>query len=124
MAQRIDIKRGDIVDVDLSGATGSETMNDQAAGSRPCVVVQNDRGNEVSPLTQIVPLTDARQFKGLPVQVPLRAAEILMPESKDSSAECGQLRTIDRTRVLRHRGELAPDAMARVDAALRRSMSV
>jgi mRNA interferase MazF len=99
-------------------------MNDQSAGSRPCIVVQNDRGNEVSPLTQVVPLTDARQFKNLPVQVLLDAEELRMDGSKDSSAECGQVRTIDRTRVLRHRGEIAPASMARVDEALRRSLAI
>lgn len=124
MTQRIVIKRGDIVDIDLSGAVGSETMNDQTIGSRPCVVVQNDRGNDVSPLTQVIPLTDARQFKALPVQVLLNAAELLMPDSKESSAECGQIRTIDRRRIIRLRGEMATEAMVRIDAALRRSLSI
>lgn len=124
MVGEIKIKRGDIVDVDLSGAKGGEKMNDSVSGSRPCIIVQNDRGNEVSPLTQVVPLTDSQQYKRFPVQVLLRAADLQMQNAKDSSAECGHVRSIDRSRILKNRGRLSDEAMAKVDEALRASFGL
>ncbi len=116
-------KRGDIILVDLSGAMGGEKMNDAKINGRPCVVVQNDRGNAVSPLTIIAPITGTDQFKNLPVQVLVTAAE-LGPGGSDSVVECGHVRTIDLRRVLKQLGTLTPAAMQRVDKALKISLSV
>jgi mRNA interferase MazF len=116
---KIAVVRGDIVEVDLSGALGVEKKNDSRSGGRPCVVVQNDVGNRFSPMTIIAPLTDARQHKLLPVQVAVTAAELNFPGSKDSVVECGHVRTIDGdARMKAHLGSLDPAAMKRVDAAL------
>src|SRR5438874_885318 len=83
-----DLVRGDVVYVDLSGSIGGEKQN-----SRPCVVVQNNKGNEVSPLTIVVPITDVQQYKRLPVQVQV-CAQNLGHGGKDSVIECGHVRTI------------------------------
>lgn len=48
----MDIRFGDIVQVDLG-----ETVGSIQGGKRPCVVVQNDIGNRVSPTTIVIPLT-------------------------------------------------------------------
>ena len=48
---KIPVNRGDIVLVDLKGAVGGEKKNDAQISARPCIVVQNDVGNGVSPLT-------------------------------------------------------------------------
>lgn len=114
----IPLERGDIVEVDLSGAVGGEKQNHAVSGTRPCVVVQNQKGNLYSPLTIVVPLTDVAQFKNLPVQVQVSAAE-LGAGGKDSVAECGHVRTIDRdARIKRVLGKIDPAALARVDSAL------
>src|SRR4051794_32951476 len=93
------IRRGDVVRVDLRGAEGVEKQK-----VRPCVVVQNDVGNAVSPMTIVAPLTDTAQFKNLPVQLLVRAEKFgtagASPDfglqSKDGVVECGHLRAIDR----------------------------
>jgi mRNA interferase MazF len=122
---KTEVKRGDVVDVDLKGAVGVEKMNDRTSGGRPCVVVQNDIGNRFSPMTIVAPLTDAGQFKTLPVQVEVRAAELGFAGAKDSVVECGHLRTIDGDkRVRRHLGHLAPVAMRRVDQAIAISLGL
>ena len=121
----IDILRGDIIDVDLSGAVGVEKQNDAKAGIRPCLVVQNDKGNEESPMTIVAPITDARQGKMLPVQVEVSAGELGFAGAKDSVIECGHIRTIDGdARVKSHRGKLHAAAMARVDTALAKSLGL
>lgn len=55
----LEIYRGDVVRVDLQPTTGHEKQGT----SRPCVVVQNDIGNMNSPITIIIPLTDAKGKK-------------------------------------------------------------
>ena len=122
---KVPVKRGDIVKVDLSGSKGVEKANDATSGARPCVVVQNDMGNRHSPMTIVVPLTDARQNKLLPIQVHVTAAELNFVGAKDSVVECGHVRTIDGDeRVLEHLGSLHPDAMKRVDLALAISLGL
>jgi mRNA interferase MazF len=115
----LEIKRGDVVNVDLRGAEGGEKQ-----GVRPCVVVQNDGGNRGSPMTIVVPLTDVAQFKGYPHQVRISAAE-LGPGGKESVAECGHLRTIDREKRIVGKEvvltALAVEVMTRVDVGLRAS---
>lgn len=116
---KLAIKRGDVVNVDLRGATGGEKE-----GVRPCVVVQNDGGNRGSPLTIVVPLTDVAQFKGYPQQVRISDAD-LGPGGKDSIAECGHIRSIDRDeRIVSDvvPTTLAPEVMNRIDIGLRASL--
>ncbi|WP_367873758.1 type II toxin-antitoxin system PemK/MazF family toxin [Luteolibacter sp. Populi] len=112
------LKRGDVVTADFRGAEGTEKQ-----GRRSCVIVQNDIGNAKSPLTIVAPLTDAGQFKGLPVQVLVSAAE-LGNGGKDSCVECGHIRSIDRNRIGRRVSSLNAVVMSRIDAALRVSLDL
>ncbi len=115
----LEIKRGDVVWVDLRGAEGAEKM-----GERPCIVVQNDGGNRGSPLTIVVPLTDAAAFKGYPQQVQI-AREHLGPMGKDSVAECGHIRSIDRdARISRVISQLPTVMMQQIDGALKASLGL
>jgi mRNA interferase MazF len=114
VAAKLDVKRGDIVYVDLRGSEGTEKQ-----GNRPCVVVQNDRGNQFSPLTIIVPITDPGQYKRLPVQVWVTVAELGDWATKDGSIECGHVRTVDRdARISSVIGHLPEHIMQQVDRAL------
>ena len=71
------ILRGDIVMVDLTGSYGQELNNDAGANGRPCLVVQNNRGNTASLVIIVAPLTDGRQaIKKLPILVEVTAAEL------------------------------------------------
>ncbi len=113
------LKRGDVVVVDLDGATGGE----KKGKDRACVVVQNDVGNAHSPLTIIVPLIDAKQDKSLPVQVPITAEE-RGNNGKDSVVECGHVRTIDKNRISHVVSHLSPEVMSRIDKALKISLGL
>lgn len=124
MSIAIQVRRGDIIEVNLDGAVGVEKKNDSVSGSRPCLVIQNDVGNKVSPLTIVVPLTNVSQFKNLPVQVMVSAAE-LGAGGKDSVVECGHIRSIDcGERILKHLGSVGADVLKRVDAALEVSLGL
>ncbi|ANH66663.1 type II toxin-antitoxin system PemK/MazF family toxin [Mitsuaria sp. 7] len=118
----IEIWRGDIVLVDLSGALGGEKKNDASIGARPCVVVQNDGGNRASPLTIVAPLNDAKQYKGYPTQVQVTPQDGVQ---KDCIVDCGHLRNIDRdARIQKWLGRLSAAAMTRVNEALKASLGL
>jgi|JI10StandDraft_1071094.scaffolds.fasta_scaffold1564693_1 mRNA interferase MazF len=120
---RIEITRGDIVLVDLSGAIGSEHQNHSVSNTRPCVVVQNDGGNKASPVTIVAPITDDGSYKGYPQQVKATAAQV--HGIKESIIHCGQLRTIDRdSRIKRNVGKVAEELLPEIDKALRASLGL
>lgn len=119
---KLALKRGNIVWVVFGGTSGVVK-----GGEHPALIVQNDRGNDVSPMTIVVPLTDPRQFKNLPVQVLLTSAETGL-QNKESCVECGHIVTIDRdAEILESRGvvgHVSGAAMQRVDDALRISIGL
>ena len=53
----MDIKRGDIVLVDLEPVKGSETGK-----IRPCVIIQNDIGNKFSSTTIVTIVTSQKEI--------------------------------------------------------------
>jgi mRNA interferase MazF len=115
------ICRGDVVFVDLRGGVGVEKTKE-----RPCVVVQNNRGNASSKFTVVVPVTDHAQFRGYPEHVEVPASE-LGNGGKLSVACCGELRQIDRTRINEAKGvwaTLPPARMKQIDQALRAALAL
>jgi len=104
--------RGMVVEVSLDPVVGHEQGK-----SRPCVVVQNDVGNRFASTTMIVLLTSAAHVKApSPIYVPVKMGD--GGTSKDSCILCDQIRVVDQSRIGRIYGALAPETMARVDAAL------
>ena len=83
----MNVHRGDIVIVDLNPTEGSEQR-----GTRPCLVVQNDVGNENAPTTIVVPFTTSNGDKLYPFEVPVSATK--SPLREDSAVLCSQIRTI------------------------------
>lgn len=109
------LKRGLIVDVNLTPTLGSETGK-----IRPCVVVPNDIYNARVPIIQVVPIT-AWSVKNSRILTNIT----ILPTSengltKKSVADCLQTRPIDdQLRVVKIRGELEPDEMENIDVALK-----
>lgn len=105
--------RGDVYDARLSPTEGSEQ-----AGTRPVIIVSRNVINDNSPVVVIVPLTDASNVKRpYPNNVHVAAEEGGL--RMDSVALAGQVRAIDVSRLLRHRGTLSADTMRAIDHALR-----
>ena len=114
----IRITRGNVVRVDLGRTVGSETRGI----ARPCIIVQNNTGNESSPVTIIVPVTDASGREPYPFQVLINAGEGGL--SKDSIALGEQIRVIDKSRILRKLGTLRESTVRQLDNALRNSLQL
>ena len=83
--------RGMVVEVSLDPVVGHEQGR-----SRPCVVVHIKTPS--------------------PIYVPVKRGD--GGASKDSYALCDQIRTVDQQRFRTIYGSLAPETMARIDAAL------
>ena len=106
------VYRGEIYYAKLFGAIGSEQK-----GTRPVVIIQNNTGNVYSPTTMVLPFTkrldivnpqpthiDVKQFGGLKC---------------DSTILAEQIRTIDKRRLCRKIGKLAPNIMEKLDLAIK-----
>lgn len=109
-------RRGEIYLVDFNPARGSEQ-----AGVRPGVVVSNDVNNQHSPVVVVAALTRTIPSKRYPQNVhlpegsPLRDAGTIL---------CGQLNTIDKTRLLDKKGALTAAQINDLNRALRMSLHI
>lgn len=112
------LRRGDIVIVELDPTEGSEQR-----GTRPCLVVQNDVGNENAPTTIVVPLTTSIGDSLYPFEVLLPAETC--PLREDSVALCSQIRTVSIEHRIRDTIGSVPDGrMDDVDVALKYSLGL
>ena len=114
----MEVRRGDIVIVDLDPTEGSEQR-----GTRPCLVVQNNVGNENAPTTIVVPFTTSFGDELYPFEVLVTADESHLQE--DSVALCSQLRTVSIDhRITTVVGSVPDDRMDEVDTALEYSLGL
>ncbi|WP_096395229.1 type II toxin-antitoxin system PemK/MazF family toxin [Halorubrum trapanicum] len=114
----MEVRRGDVVIVDLDPTEVSEQR-----GTRPCLVVQNDVGNENAPTTIAVPFTAARGDDLYPFEVLVEEAE--SPLREESVALCSQVRTVSiRRRIRDNIGSVPASRMEEVDEALRYSLGL
>ena len=109
------MKRGDIYRADLDPVIGSEQ-----GGVRPVLIIQNDTGNLHSPTVIVAAITSRHKKAQMPVHVLITAEESGLPA--DSVVLTEQVRTLEKSRLSRYLGHLAEGAMARIDAALDRSL--
>jgi len=111
-------RRGHVIDFNLDPTIGSEMSK-----TRPCVVIQNNVGNEKCHTTIIAPITDAEHgSKDYPFAVWVPKGEGGL--EKDSLVLCNQIRTLDEKRIVKYRGYLNSSTMNKIDRALRISLSL
>ena len=111
------IRRGDIFYVDLNPAKGSEQK-----GHRPVIIIQNDMGNKVSPTVIVAPLTTKKFSKTYPTNVYVKKGTANLKH--DSSIMLSQIRTIDKTRLLKKVGTLPNDLLDKVNDAIAISLGL
>mgnify|MGYP002711882851 FL=1 len=74
-------------------------LGSEQSGLRPCVILQNDKGNKYSPTTIVAPITSAMKKK-LPTHYELRL------EFVHGTILLEQLRTIDKSRLIKYCGSI------------------
>jgi mRNA interferase MazF len=85
--------------------------------TRPALVIQNDITNEYLGTTVVAPITST-------VRVPLSPTYVLIVQGATSGLDATsvalfeQVRTVDRTRLVKPIGRLDPKAIAQVDEAI------
>ena len=96
------MNRGDVFDADLS------------VGPHPVVVITRD--TTIPVLTSVTVATVTSRVRGFVAEVSVGAAEGL---DHDCVVNCNDLSTIPKRMLERQRGTLGPDALRRLDDALR-----
>ncbi|ERH08252.1 MAG: growth inhibitor [Halonotius sp. J07HN4] len=114
------LHRGDIVTVQLNPTEGSE----QRGANRPCVIIQNDVGNEHSPTTIVAPFTTQYDSNDTyPFEVELLASET--PLNGDSVADLSQIRVVDiGARIQQRLGSVPTEKLREIDVAIKESLGL
>jgi mRNA interferase MazF len=108
-------RRGEIWLVNFNPAQGSEQK-----GIRPALIIQNNVGNEVSPVTIVAAISSV--MRTYPINVEIKPSESGL--DRDSIIKLNQIRTIDTRRLTRKLGVLTPDRMRAVNSALMLSLGL
>ena len=111
------IRRGDIFWADLDPVKGSEQGK-----TRPVLIIQNDVGNENSPVIIVACITSNLARKDYPTNVFITAKETGL--SFDSIVLLNQIRTIDKTRLKSKAGHMPANKMLEVDEAIKISLNL
>ena len=111
------IKKGDVVLVNLDPVIGSEQGK-----TRPAIVIQNNIGNEYSPTTIVAPVTTKIFSKQFPTNVELDKTN--SPLKEKSTVPLNQIRTIDKSRIIRNYGKLSAKKIKEVDEAIMNSLGL
>lgn len=110
------IYRGDLFFANLNPVKGSEQ-----GGKRPVVILQNNVGNKFSPTVIVAAITSrTRKKANMPTHVSLDNAAL----EKDSQVLLEQIRTLDKTRLIKKVGKLTQDEMRAIDNSLEISLSL
>jgi len=101
------IRYGDVVWVDLGEVYGSEQ-----GGTRPALIISNDKNNLHSPIVNIVPISSSKYKRDSKAYLPTHV--LISPEEsgvtgikRESVAMCEQARPIDKSRILDKSGHIS-----------------
>jgi mRNA interferase MazF len=108
----MNIRRGGVYVASLDPVLGREISK-----TRPVVVVSNDKNNEFSGTVTILPLTSQNLERIYPFEVLLPRGMANLP--KDSKAKADQIRSIDKTRIVKYVGNLGKAEMKNIDDAMK-----
>jgi mRNA interferase MazF len=110
-------QRGDIFLVSFDPTVGSEIQK-----TRPALVIQNDIGNQYSPITIVAAITSKFDLPPYPTEVVMepRASGL----SQTSAVALNQIRSVDRQRLIKRVGKASPEVMRRVDRAIAISLGL
>ena len=109
-------KRGEVYVVSFDPTLGAEIQK-----TRPALILQNDVGNQHSPITIVAAVTSNVARRG-PTSVVVSTPDGGLAD--DSVILLNQIRSIDKQRLIRRLGAVHPDTMLRVDQALMLSLGL
>ena len=114
----MDVKRGEIVYIDIKNRDNRSSIQ---TGRRPYLIVQNDKGNESSPTTIVVPITSKKDGRNyMPVHIGIML-------DKPSTILCEQIMTVDKKYIetpIEKRAMLSKRKMKQVEVALCKSLQI
>ena len=113
----VKISRGEIFLVNLEPIKGREQ-----GGVRPVLIIQNDISNEYSPLTIGAAITST-------IKSTKFVTNVFIPKNqtgldKDSIVLLNQIKTIDKSRIIKRIGSINKELMKDVDRALKISLDL
>jgi mRNA interferase MazF len=111
-------RRGEVWLVEFDPARGHEIQK-----TRPAVIIQNDVGNRYSSVTIVAAVTSKLSPTPYPVEVtvaPGKGNGLALP----SAVNLGQIRSVDRERLVKRLGALDAATMRKVDEALMISLGL
>jgi mRNA interferase MazF len=112
----IAVRRGDVVLARLDPTLGVEIKK-----TRPVIVLSNDSINHFAELAVVVPLTtNTARLSPSHALIPHGAAGLKSP----SRAVTEQIRAIDKRRLVKRLGHLAPQLLAEVERALQKTLAL
>lgn len=111
------VTRGEVYLVKLDPTVGSEIQK-----TRPAMVIQNDTSNRYSPITIIAAITSKFDNKLYPTEVLIKSGEAGLKD--DSVIVFDQLRTIDKSRIVKKLGKVSAFTLKRADMALKISLGL
>lgn len=111
------IIRGNIVVANLEPVEGSEQ-----GGIRPVLIIQNDILTKYSPTTIIAPITSKIYTKEYPTNVIAKKEDSGL--KVDSTILLNQIKTIDKSRIIKKIGTINNFTMNKVDRAIKISLAL
>ena len=106
------IKKGFIYLAALDPVVGNEI-----AKTRPVVVISNDKNNEFSGTVTVLPLTSKKLRKIYPFEVYIGKGTGNLP--KNSKIKADQIRTLDKSRLVKLIGELGRKQIQTLEKAIK-----
>ena len=106
------ISRGDIYLAALDPVVGNEISK-----TRPVLVVSNNINNRYAGTVTVLPITSKKLNKTYPFELLLPKGTGNLP--KDSKVKADQIRTLDKTRLVKHIGTLKNKHMNLLNEAIK-----
>jgi mRNA interferase MazF len=112
----VNLSRGDIVLVDFDPA-----LKNEAASTRPAILVTNNAANELSPTLVVVPLTSNVE-RVYPFEILLKRSQTGL--DYDSKVQIQFIRHVSRARLKRVIGSVLKEDLLELDGKLREHLAL
>jgi mRNA interferase MazF len=110
-------RRGEVYLVVFDPALGHEIKK-----TRPALVIQNDVGNEFSSTTIVAAITSRLSERAYPIEVVVEPGRSGLQMA--STVRLDQIRTVDKSRLIRRLGATDTPTLQRVDRAIQISLGL